>query len=96
MVPKVLEVLNSEDFIALPDKFEIHEWSIMERFCRSLEDSTQRGQLLDAIHGKGAFRYFKDTIHRLGIADDWYQFRREALEDIASDFLEAHEIPFKR
>ena len=33
ILPKVREVLESEDFVALPDKFEIHEYSIMERFC---------------------------------------------------------------
>jgi hypothetical protein len=33
---KVREVLASEDYIPLPSKFEIHEWSIMERFAGPL------------------------------------------------------------
>jgi len=96
MIPKIRELLESDDFIELPSKFDIHEWSIMERFCSSVEDPDQREQLLNAIHGSGAFRYFKDTIHRLGIADPWYRFRDAALEEIAIDFLEANGIAFKR
>ena len=38
LLPKAQEVLVSEDFIPLPGKFEIHEWSIMERFARSLTE----------------------------------------------------------
>ena len=68
----------------------------MERFCSSVEDPDQREQLLNATHGSGVFRYFKDTIHRLGIADHWYRFRDAALEEIAIDFLEANGIAFKR
>ena len=32
-MPKVREVTASEDFIPLPSKFDIHEWSIMETLC---------------------------------------------------------------
>lgn len=95
ILPKIREVLNSEDFIPLPSKFEIHEWSIMEDFCRSLQDPDQKARLLDAIHGSGAFRRFKDMIHRMGIADEWNRFRTAALEEIAIHFLESNDIPFK-
>lgn len=96
ILPKIREVLGSEDFIPLPSKFEIHEWSIMQDFCRSLQDPDQKARLLDAIHRKGAFRRFEDMIHRMGIADDWYRYRTEALEEIAIHFLEANDIPFRR
>ena len=33
LLPKAREVLASEDFIPLPSKFEIHEWSIVEQLC---------------------------------------------------------------
>lgn len=87
-------VLNDPDFILLPSKFDIHEWSIMERFCLSLDDEAVRDRLLDAIHGRGAFRMFKDLIHRQGIQDDWYRYRDGALKKIAADFLEAEGIPY--
>jgi len=96
LLPKAREVAASEDFIPLPGKFEIHEWSIMERFARSLPDAAVSDELDAAVHGRGAFRRFKDAVHRLGIADEWYRFREAALEEIAIGFLEAHGIAFHR
>ena len=95
LLPKAREVLASEDFIPLPGKFEIHEWSIMERFAQSRADPNVSDELHAAVHGRGAFRRFKDAVHRLGIADEWYRFREAALEEIAIEFLEAHGIAYR-
>lgn len=96
LLPKAREVMGSEDFIPLPGKFEIHEWSIMERFAQSVTDGAVSDELNAAVHGRGAFRRFKDAVQRLGIADEWYQFRQTALEEIAIEFLEAHGIAYQR
>ena len=92
VLPKVREVLESDDFVALPDQFEIHEYSIMERYCLSLSDEGLQDELLRAIRGSGAFRRFKDAIHRQEIQDDWYRFRNEEFKSIAIDFLESEGI----
>jgi Uncharacterised protein family (UPF0158) len=94
-LPKVREALESDDFLALPDKFEIHEWAIMERFSNSQSSARCRDELLDAIHGTGAFRSFRSAIRRLGIEDEWFRFRQSALEEIAKDWLEAHGVSFR-
>ena len=96
LLPKAREVLQSEDFLPLPGEFEIHEWSIMERFADSLSDVAVKDELLNAIHGRGAFRRFKDAVRRIGRADEWYRFRDAALEEIAIEFLEAHGIAYQR
>jgi hypothetical protein len=46
---KVRAALESSDFLALPDKFEIHEWAILERFANSQVREARRDALLDAI-----------------------------------------------
>jgi hypothetical protein len=96
LLPKAREVLASEDYIPLPSKFEMHEWSIMERFAQSRTDAAVSDEVDAALHGRGAFRRFKDAVHRLGIADDWYRFREATLEEIAIEFLEAHGIAYER
>ena len=60
LLPKAREILASEDFIPLPSKFEIHEWSIMERFARCLTDAAVSDELDAAVHGRGAFRDYGD------------------------------------
>ena len=54
------------------------------------------GMLFVALRGRGAFRYFKATVRRLGIADDWYAFRDQAFEEIAVAWCEDNGIAFAR
>ena len=35
---KARETVKSEDFVALPDQFEINEYKIMEDFCLQYQD----------------------------------------------------------
>ncbi|MEX0725849.1 MAG: UPF0158 family protein [Planctomycetaceae bacterium] len=95
-IKQAANVLASDDYLQLPDKFDIHEYEIMQKFCGSVENDNVRDELRQAISGKGAFRYFKDTIHHHNIAEDWYRYRDAALEKIAADWLESHGIPFVR
>ena len=90
------EVLESEDWLALPDKFDVHEWSIMEQFADSIENEDLRRDLLDAIHGRGAFRYFRDTIDRYGMRDVWFDYKALALEKIAIEWLDEKGIKYER
>ena len=89
------EALESGDFLALPDKFEIHEWAMMERFSSDQGSAVRREELSDAIHGRGAFRSFRSAIRRLDIENDWFRFRQLAFEEIAKDWLKAHDISFR-
>jgi uncharacterized protein UPF0158 len=88
------EILETEHYLPLPDRFEIHEYRIMERFCLSIDDEDIRDDLCDAIRGRGAFRYFKDRIHAYGIAEEWYRYRDAALREIAVAWCEEHGIPY--
>jgi hypothetical protein len=87
-------VLESPDFIALPSAFDIHAYSIMERFCLGIADDRLRDILLEAIRGRGAFQRFKELTYREGVREDWYAFRAEVLRQVAADFLESEGIPF--
>jgi len=88
------EVLESDDYIELPTKFDIHEYSIMEKFCLSLNDEELSDKMYHAIKEKGAFRRFKDNIYEYGIEEDWYRYRREAFKRIAINWCEDNNIPY--
>jgi hypothetical protein len=88
------DILETDHYLPLPTKFDIHEYRIMERFCRSIEDDDISDDLCHAIRGRGAFRYFKDKIHEYGIADDWYQYLDNALRAIAIEWCEENGIPY--
>ncbi|MFZ2148196.1 MAG: UPF0158 family protein [Sedimentisphaerales bacterium] len=82
------------NYIALPTKFDIDEYSIMEKFCLSLNDSEMSEELYSAIKGSGAFRRFKDAVQDYGIADDWYKYRNDALKEIAIEWCQENGIEF--
>ena len=85
---------NWHDYIKLPDKYEIHEYSIMEKFCYSIEDARLSNKLCNIISGRGAFRRFKDAIKRYNLEESWYAYRDEALREIARDWCQDNELPF--
>jgi len=88
------DVRDSDDYIGLPGRYEIDEYRIMEDFCYSLEDEGLKEDLLYTIDGRGAFRRFKDAIHRLGIEKDWFKYRDGRLKELAVGWLKANGIPF--
>ena len=87
------EGFNSR-FFRLPSPYDIHEYSIMERFIWSLPEGSIQDRLENAIRGRGAFRRFKDSIYRLDIEQDWYDFRENAYREIAVEWCEDHGFQF--
>lgn len=86
-------VLASDDWLPLPDSFEIHEHQIMQDFAES-QSGPGQDALLRALRGSGAFRRFKGALDLLGVRDEWFRYRRRALVEIARDWLEANELQF--
>jgi hypothetical protein len=86
-------ILAADDaYVELPDRFEINEYRMMERFAENLADGSARDAALRSLHGRGAFRYFKDTVHSLGVAKSWYAFRDECYRQVAREWCDANGI----
>ena len=81
---------SSGDYLALPDRFEIDEYRMMEDFVTGLNDSGRRDEAQASLRGAKAFRRFKDTIHRFGISDDWYAYRERAFTEVARTWCEVN------
>ena len=88
-------IAETGEYIQLPTKFDIDEYSIMENFCVSLEKQEIGDILYDLISGSGAFRRFKDAIHKYDIADEWYSYRNNAIKEIAIECCRENNIEFE-
>ena len=89
------DILQHEaDYVVLPSKFDINEYRIMEAFCSLPREAGISETLLRDIKGRGAFGRFKDRIHELGIEDDWYKFKEEALKKIAVEWCEENQLTY--
>jgi hypothetical protein len=89
------EILGDEEhFLALPSKFDIHEYAMMEDFCLSVEDEKISRLLQVAIRGSGAFRRFKDMLRELDMLDPWYKYRDGRFKEIAIEWCESNGIEY--
>ena len=88
-------IVSTDRFKSLPTKYDVHEWEIMREFADSVEPEKISEELQNAIHGAGAFRYFKETLRRRGIEKKWFEFREEALKQIAREWCEDEGIAWE-
>jgi Uncharacterised protein family (UPF0158) len=82
-------------YLALPDKFDVHEWNIMDRFSQSLRNTHLRNDFHGAIRGAGAFRLFKRLLAEYNLWDAWNRFKRIELRRIAKQWCEENGIDFR-
>ena len=94
LAQEILADKKGQRYILIPGKFAIHEYSIMENFCFSLDEDEVSGALLQAIKGAGAFNRFDNCIHRYGVADDWYKFRYNSMKKIVIGWCEENGIEY--
>lgn len=85
---------NKDDFIALPGKYEINDYRIMQNFSFSLTNEKNQRKLIQALQGRGAFRRFKDQVDFLGIEEEWYSYRNEEYRTIAKEWCEENNIDY--
>ena len=60
MISMKTERLEADRYIALPDRFEINDYHMMQVFAYEHDE-----RLVSAIQGRGAFRRFKDTAEEI-------------------------------
>lgn len=89
------EIERGDRYVCLPDRYDINEYEIMERFSLGTEHEEHRRRLLNVLKGRKPFRRFKDTINALGIADRYFAFRLEAFREIARRWCVNNGIPYE-
>ena len=88
------ERFEDDCWVAAPRQHDLREYDIMADFADTINDPRKHELLAVALAGKGAFRRFKDTVHRVGIADEWYEFKHEAYVEKAREWCEENGIEY--
>jgi hypothetical protein len=83
-------------YLTLPGKFEVHEWSIMDRFSMTLRDAQMRNDFHDGIRGAGAFRLFKHLLTEYNLWDAWNRFKQLELRQMAIQWCEENSVTFRQ
>lgn len=64
---------------------------VMERFVESRPERENKS-LYVALAKRHPFREFRDKVERMGILQEWYDFKNAAEETMAEEWLEEHEL----
>ncbi|MCD6344120.1 MAG: hypothetical protein J7M17_00740 [Anaerolineae bacterium] len=88
----LVEAYSSSRFIAIePEPYA--GYNDMEDFIFTVEDDCLADELNYAIHGRGAFRRFKNLLARHPrVQQAWYDFKDERDEQRMYDWLDYHNI----
>ena len=87
-----MEEIYLEDCPAFPDKYDIHEYGIMERFIQSETEGNLQERLISSIRGRGAFRRFRSELEKRGAEKRWYDYRDQEYARIAREWAESNQI----
>jgi len=88
------EIDGSDDYVAIEriPSHEAYQWMVdfVDEMVAPADEQAAE-QLFMALNGKGAFRRFKDTLHRV---DDqwlqaWYQWRDKRVKDAVEEWVES-------
>ncbi len=86
---------EDEEWLHLVERYDLDEIGIMKRFARDASPAANQ-ELYAALSGRGAYRRFRDVIHRRGLQQDWDQFREHRFADHIRFALEGRKIPFRK
>jgi hypothetical protein len=88
------DIDGSNDYVAIEriPSYVAYQW--MVDFVDELvapADEDAASKLSIALHGKGAFRRFKDTLHRVGDQwlQAWYQWKNQRLEAAVDEWVKS-------
>jgi len=82
-------------WIAAPRQRDIGEYDMMVDFADTVKDPRANELLCVALEGRGTFRRFKDTLHRVDLIEEWYSFKHKAYVELAREWCEENDIPYE-
>ena len=88
------EIIDTDHYLPLPDRFEINEYRMMERFCLSVDDDDLGMICLTLSVVEERSGGSKIGFRRMGWLKTWYRYRDAALREIAVAWCEEHGIPY--
>jgi hypothetical protein len=91
LLPQANEIYKgSKRYEEIPAREGREGYHDMEYFVRNLKDSRLRAKLESAIHGRGAFRRFKDALREYPeVEKEWFKFKAARDKEEVKDWLES-------
>ncbi len=85
---------GNERYVEMPSPSDYNEYSIMEKFCFSIEDDRILQLLSESLRGMEGMAQFEQAINRLGVIEEWYGYLKLELRLSAKQWCENNNIDF--
>ncbi len=83
---------EEENYIRLPNNYEIRDKDIMFSFIDALKNEHHKQELYNCLNRKGMYRLFKNKLYDLGIEDEYYKFYDKELKKIALEWCKENNL----
>lgn len=94
---ETLESLEEDvAWVRVLSSHEINDFETMRRYTNRVAGPAASKELSEAMRGRGAYRRFRDVIHRRGLQKEWDEYREKRLADSVRFALQQHGIPFRK
>lgn len=91
-VELVIEVLLNENgrYVYIPERYSSEAHHIMTEFLETVKDPVIKGELIHALHGKGAFKRFKNVlINYPKERKRWHGYNAKAMKKAIIEWLKS-------
>ncbi len=85
---------SNEDYISLPDDYDIDEYRMMQDFIGTVSDDSIAQTLSISLQGSGAFRRFKDHLYQFEIQDEWFACRDNKYKQVAIGWCRDNDVDY--
>jgi hypothetical protein len=96
MLARSIQKQEGKRYMALPDKFDVHEWAMMDRFSMTMRDAQMRNDFHGGIRGAGAFCLFKYLLTEYNLWDAWNRFKQVELRQMAIEWCKENGITYRQ
>lgn len=91
----ILMYEDVENYISLPNNFDIKDSDIMEEFIENVSNENKKRQLEKCMWQKGMYRKFKDKLLQIGLEEQYYAFYDERLKEIAIEWCKDNNLEYE-
>lgn len=91
LLPQAKEIFEgNERYEEIPTRPSHEAYDIIVNFVSDVKDGRMRSRLESALHGRGVFRRFKDTLKEYPeIEKEWFKFKDEKDKGMVKEWLES-------
>jgi hypothetical protein len=93
---KLRAVTASNAWLTLPDEFRCETAAVIAQYCDEGCVGANRRKLRGYLRGEMSVGLLKAKMSELGLNDDWEEFRRERIAELAAAWLTEKGIPFRK